>query len=347
MFLQLTDLTLSYPGAPQPSVRQVSLGLRPGEIGVLMGPSGCGKTTLLRALAGLETVTGGHITVAGETVSGPGVHVAPEHRRMGMVFQDYALFPHLDVARNVGFGLAHLAAPERAERVTEVLELVGLTHLHSRYPHGLSGGQQQRVALARALAPRPRLLLLDEPFSNLDVGLREQLAHDVRAILKASGTTALLVTHDQQEAYAVGDVMGVMHEGQLHQWDTGRALYHRPATRFVAGFVGKAVLLPGRAHGDGAQLMVETPLGSALADGTATGECDVLLRVDDLEHDEHSSCTGTIERMVFRGADSLCTVRLESGAAVIVRLPCDQPQDVGDRLGVRIRSDKLLTFARE
>ena len=190
MFLEVRQLDVHYRGRPQPAVRGASFGLRAGEIGVLIGPSGCGKTTLLRAVAGLEPVSAGTIRLGDDAVSQPGRTVAPEQRRIGMVFQDYALFPHLDVGQNVGFGLHGLPRAERAARVAEVLELVGLGGAERRFPHELSGGQQQRVALARALAPKPRLLLLDEPFSNLDVDLRERLAHEVRTILKAAQAPA-------------------------------------------------------------------------------------------------------------------------------------------------------------
>ena len=225
MFLEVAALGVHYTGRPTPAVDGVSFNLAAGEIGVLIGPSGCGKTTLLRAVAGLERVNAGTISLAHELVSSPTTHMAAESRRIGMVFQDFALFPHLDVARNVAFGLSHLGSDARNRRVTDVLQLVGLDHSQHRFPHELSGGQQQRVALARALAPAPRLLLLDEPFSSLDVDLRERLAHEVRGILKAAGATALFVTHDQLEAFAIGDRIGVMHQGRLHQWDD--------ATRFT------------------------------------------------------------------------------------------------------------------
>jgi len=238
MFLELRQLDIQYAGSTSPAVQGVNLSLRAGDIGVLIGPSGCGKTTLLRAVAGLEPVSGGQILLSDRVVSDPGHTEPAERRRIGMVFQDYALFPHMNVGKNVGFGLAHLPKAERQQRVAEVLALVGLEGSDARFPHELSGGQQQRVALARALAPKPDLLLLDEPFSNLDVDLRERLAQEVRNILKAAKATALLVTHDQLEAFAIGDVIGVMNQGQLHQWDDAYNLYHRPATRFVADFIG-------------------------------------------------------------------------------------------------------------
>jgi len=261
MFLALRQLAIQYPGRRTPAVQGVNLGLHAGDIGVLIGPSGCGKTTLLRAVAGLEPISEGQILLSGRTVSAPGHTEAAERRRIGMVFQDYALFPHMDVGRNVGFGLNHLPKAERQQRVTEVLALVGLAGAEHHFPHELSGGQQQRVALARALAPRPDLLLLDEPFSNLDVDLRERLAHEVRTILKAANATALLVTHDQLEAFAIGDVIGVMHEGQLHQWDDAYSLYHRPATRFVADFIGHGVFTHATLREVDGQVVVQTPVG--------------------------------------------------------------------------------------
>jgi len=243
MFVEVSQLRVQYAGSARPAVDDASFGLPAGTIGVLIGPSGCGKTTLLRALAGLEPVAAGQVRIGGEVVGAAGIHTPPENRHVGMVFQDFALFPHLDVGRNVAFGIERLRPRERADRVAQVLDLVGLPGAERRFPHELSGGQQQRVALARALAPQPRLLLLDEPFSNLDVDLRERLAQEVRGILKAAHATALFVTHDQLEAFAIGDVIGVMHEGRLHQWDDAYTLYHRPATRFIHDLRPHAVAL--------------------------------------------------------------------------------------------------------
>ena len=295
MFLEVSHLSIRYPGSTQPSVDDVSFGLKAGDIGVLIGPSGCGKTTLLRSVAGLEKAHAGSIKLGGEIVSSAHTHVPPESRRIGMVFQDYALFPHLSVENNVGFGLQHLSATARRQRVQEVLSLVGLEGMSGRYPHELSGGQQQRVALARALAPEPRLLLLDEPFSNLDVDLRERLAHEIRGILKAANATAIFVTHDQLEAFAIGDWIGVMHQGHLHQWDDAYALYHRPATRFVAEFIGHGVFWPARITQVNQEVIVDTPIGPLqdvaecpLPSAYEGGLCDVLLRADDIVHDDHA-----------------------------------------------------------
>jgi iron(III) transport system ATP-binding protein len=358
MFLELASVSLRYPraAAGRTAVDGVSLGLAAGEIGVLIGPSGCGKTSLLRAVAGLERLQAGRIAIEGEVLSdaAAGVHVAPERRRVGMVFQDYALFPHLPVAENVAFGIAGWPRAEREARVQQMLELVGLAHAARRAPHQLSGGQQQRVALARALAPRPRLLLLDEPFSSLDVDLRERLAQEVRAILKDSGTTALLVTHDQFEAFAVGDRIGVMNRGRLEQWDDAYALYHRPLTRFVAGFIGHGVFTPARIvqceHGQ----CVQTPLGELhevdncpMPDAYPAGECDVLLRADDILHDDASPVKALIERKSFRGSEFLYTLRLPSGERVLAHVPSHHDHHVGEWIGIRPAVDHVVTFSRE
>ena len=353
MFLNVSHLSVQYPGQPQAAVDGVSLGLRAGDIGVLIGPSGCGKTTLLRAVAGLERARSGSITLQGETVSDGLHHMPAEERRIGMVFQDYALFPHLDVGRNVAFGIHRLPRAERDHRVAEVLKLVGLDGMQTRFPHELSGGQQQRVALARALAPNPRLLLLDEPFSNLDVDLRERLAHEVRAILKAAGATALFVTHDQLEAFAIGDVIGVMHEGHLHQWDDAYALYHRPATRFVAEFIGHGVFAPAQIRLVGNEVSVQTPLGALqdvdecpLPSAYEAGLCDVLLRADDIVHDDHAPVKAQIIRKAFRGSEFLYTLRLNSGETLMTHVPSHHNHAVGEWIGIRAQVDHVVTFAR-
>jgi iron(III) transport system ATP-binding protein len=242
--LEIDHISLSYdtPAGLKPIVQDLTLGLPVGHIGCLLGESGCGKTTVLRAIAGFEPVRAGRILLDGTVISSPTEQVAPELRRVGMMFQDYALFPHLSVALNVAFGLRKLARVDRARRVEEMLELVGLAHAANSYPHEISGGQQQRVALARALAPSPDLLLLDEPFSNLDVDTRERLAFEVRDILKTTGHTAILVTHNQAEAFAIADRIGVMSKGRIAQWDTPYNLHHHPADAFVRDFIRREAL---------------------------------------------------------------------------------------------------------
>ncbi len=354
MFLNLSQLVVHYAGRSRPAVDGVSLGLLAGEIGVLIGPSGCGKTTLLRAVAGLERAQAGTILLGQETVSSGKVHVPAEERRIGMVFQDYALFPHLDVGHNVAFGLAHLKPANRQQRVGEVLDLVGLGNVHKRFPHELSGGQQQRVALARALAPRPRLLLLDEPFSNLDVDLRERLAHEVRGILKLAGATALFVTHDQLEAFAIGDRIGVMHEGRLHQWDDAYELYHRPATRFVADFIGHGVFTRAQIEQQEGNVVVHTALGDLsdmlecpLPGAYADGVCDVLLRADDIVHDDAAPVKAQILRKAFRGSEFLYTLQLQTGETVMAHVPSHHDHAIGEWIGIRAEVDHVVTFQRE
>jgi len=353
MFLEVLQLSVTYAGQAKSAVRHVSFGLRAGDIGVLIGPSGCGKTTLLRAVAGLEPASGGEIRLSGKVVSQAGLSLAPESRHVGMVFQDYALFPHLSVGRNVAFGINHLPRAERQRRVAEVLELVGLQGQESRFPHELSGGQQQRVALARALAPKPSLLLLDEPFSNLDVDLRERLAHEVRGILKAAHTTALFVTHDQLEAFAVGDTIGVMNQGELHQWDNAYTLYHRPASRFVAEFIGHGVFTPAVIRDVAGEMVVQTPLGNLtdvaecpLPSAFPNGACDVLLRADDIVHDDNAPVKAQIMRKAFRGAEFLYTLRLATGDTVMALVPSHHDHSLGEWIGIRAEVDHVVTFKR-
>lgn len=350
--LEVVSLTHRYGG--KPVLNGVGFVLAEGEIGCLLGPSGCGKTTVLRLIAGFEAPSSGEIRLAGRTVSRPGEVLPPEQRAIGMVFQDYALFPHLTTAQNVAFGLSHLDRAARQRRVREMLDIVGLTGCDKAYPHELSGGQQQRVALARALAPRPRLLLLDEPFSNLDVNLREKLALEVREILKREGITALMVTHDQHEAFAMADVVGVMHAGLIQQWDPPYRLYHQPANRFVADFVGQGVLLRGEVLNDH-QVRIE--LG--VLDGAIPVECvdqggcvqcrrgchvEVLIRPDDIVHDDASPVVAEVERKVFRGAEFLYTLKLPSGSRVQASVPSHHDHAIGEKIGIRLLVDHVVAF---
>jgi iron(III) transport system ATP-binding protein len=344
--LDVLGLTFAYPGR-DPVCRDLSLSLAEGEIGCLLGPSGCGKTTVLRCIAGLEAIDGGEIVLHGDVASRPGRTVPPEQRRVGVVFQDYALFPHLSVAANIAFGLRGISPAERAARTNDLLSSVGLAASGDRYPHELSGGQKQRVALARAMAPRPQLLLLDEPFSNLDVDLRERLSLEVRAILKAQGITALLVTHDQQEAFAMADMVGVMLDGRIEQWDSAYNLYHRPKSRFVADFVGEGVLIDGRAlDGDG----IETVLGSLkhcpgcdILPGQAVS---LLLRPDDVLHDDDSALKAEVVKKAFRGAEFLYTLRLADGKQVLSLVPSHHNHAIGERIGIKLDVDHVVAFPR-
>ncbi len=328
-------------------VQDLSLSLHRGQIGCLLGESGCGKTTVLRTVAGFEPLTAGRVLLDGVEVSRPGWTLSPARRGVGMVFQDYALFPHLTVGQNVSFGLRGLDRGARGRRVDELLDLVGLAGTEARYPHELSGGQQQRVALARGLAPRPHLLLMDEPFSNLDVTLRERLSLEVREILKAAGATALFVTHNQLEAFAVADQIGVMRNGALLQWDSGYDLYHRPVDPGVARFVGEGVLLPGTVRGEG---RVETGLG--LLGGEGGGgfspgiRVEVLVRPEDVIHDDASPIKAEVVRRCFRGPHLLYGLRLGDGELVQALVPSHCTHSPGERIGIRADVRHLVAFPR-
>ncbi|MBL8259097.1 MAG: ABC transporter ATP-binding protein [Candidatus Competibacteraceae bacterium] len=342
-FLELNEIDIAYP--PRRVIENLSLRMEETGIGCLLGPSGCGKTTLLRAIAGFEPVQRGSIRLEGLELSHSGRTLPPERRRIGMMFQDLALFPHLTLADNIAFGLRAWKAGERQSRVRDLLRLVGLEDYAKRYPHQISGGQQQRVALARALAPRPRLLLLDEPFSSLDVTLREGLAREIRAILLREGIGGLLVSHDQFEAFAFADEIGVLHRGRLLQWDSAYNLYHRPADRFVAGFIGQGVLLAGR-MGEGSRVCTELGDidGVPLADGAPGDPVEVLVRPDDVSHDDASPLTAEVVERAFRGADFLYTLKLPSGARLLCLAPSHHDHAPGERIGIRLEIDHLVMF---
>ena len=351
MYLDVQNTSVRYAKQDQRAVEAATFGLMTGEIGVLLGPSGCGKTTLLRAVAGLERIEGGQIRLANRVVSSATEHCSASQRRVGMVFQDYALFHHMSVAQNVAYGLQALPKSQRFARVREVLDAVDLGDLASAHPHALSGGQQQRVALARALAPKPDVLLLDEPFSNLDVELRQRLASDVRQILKTAGITALMVTHDQQEAFAMADRVGVMAAGRLHQWDSPYAVYHRPASRFVADFVGRGVWLPACLSQTAGQLSVITPFGALTdpkycptPDAFAGGKCELLVRADDVVLDPTSPSRATLVRKEFEGAEFLYTLDAGEGVQLMCLVSSHQTHEIGSSLGFRLDMDHVVIF---
>jgi iron(III) transport system ATP-binding protein len=344
--LELDDVAVAY-GDDQ-VVHDVSLRLEAGHIGCLLGPSGCGKTSLLRAIAGFEPLVRGRISLQGEEVSRSGFMLAPEARRVGMVFQDLALFPHLTVVDNVAFGLRSLPPAARRERADRLLDMVGLADYARQYPHQLSGGQQQRIALARALAPRPQLLLLDEPFSGLDLELREELAGQVRGVIKREGITAMLVTHDQHEAFAMADEIGVMRAGRLHQWGRGSSLYRRPADAFVAKFIGEGVMLSGRVR---SERSVSTELGvieiEVPADQAPGDRVEVLIRPDAVLLDPDSAIQAEVTDRVFRGGFFLYKLRLPSGQRLLHMGPVDVTYPSGTPLRIRIAIDRPLMFPAE
>lgn len=333
-------------------VNGLTFALPAGTIGCLLGASGCGKTTALRLIAGFERPRAGAIRIADQMMAGEGLFVPPERRQIGMVFQDYALFPHLTVWQNIAFGLTGQNRETKRQRARELLERVGLTGHGEKYPHELSGGQQQRVALARALAPNPRLLLLDEPFSNLDVELRERLSLEVRDILKAAGATAILVTHDQHEAFAMADVVGIMHQGRIEQWATPYELYHRPVSRYVAGFIGQGVFLPGEVldrrtvRVELGALTAQVPLECGEHCLACPNHCrlDVLLRPDDVVHDDTSPLKARVAAKTFRGAEFLYTLALPSGARLLSAVPSHHDHAIGEMIGIRLDVDHVVAF---
>jgi iron(III) transport system ATP-binding protein len=339
--LKVDTLAVSYGG--RNVVENLSFELEEGEIACLLGASGCGKTTVLRAIAGFEAISAGRIQLAQCEVGSVQKQVPVQERGIGMVFQDYALFPHLTVAGNVAFGLAR----KDAATVNDLLDLVGLAHVENRYPHELSGGQQQRVALARALAPKPRLLLLDEPFSNLDVELRERLGQEVRAILKACGTTAILVTHDQREAFAMADRVGVMNQGALCQWASPYDLYHEPADRFVANFIGEGVLLPATLTGPNC---IEFELGEMCRikpiDCCLGCPMEVLIRPDDIVHVDSSELKAEVVAKIFRGAHFLYTLALPSGNRILSLVPSHHNHSIGESIGIELECDHVIAFKK-
>lgn len=318
------------------AVWQASLNIAPGQIVVLLGPSGCGKTTLLRLINGLEMPEpdpDASITIGDRIVFGSGTNVPPEKRRVGMVFQDYALFPHMTVAANVAFGLRDLDKSEAMGRAMEALAQVQLSDLAQRYPHELSGGQQQRVALARALAPRPQLLLLDEPFSNLDHALRVALREEMRGLLKRSGVAVLFVTHDREEALSLADAIAVMHQGRIVQIGTPRELYMRPASPFVARFLGEANFLPAQAYGDQAECV----LGRVALDVPTQGRVQLLIRPEALEVYAANDGRIRVEQVLYFGHDQLLLLRLDDGERLLARTDGASALPAGARVHVRPR----------
>lgn len=318
------------------------------DIVCLLGPSGCGKTTLLRSIAGLHTIDQGSIEVENKIISTPQSSLAPEARNIGMMFQDLALFPHLTVFDNVAYGIRKLQKTYIQQQVRHVLDLVEIdTNHHRKYPHELSGGQQQRVALARALAPKPSILLLDEPFSSLDPDLREQLATQVRDILKQEKMTAVLVTHDQHEAFAVADWVGVMEHGKIVQFDTPYNIYHEPVSRFVADFVGLGNLIPATISGSNSIETVFGELNGPIDPIFKKGEVvDLLVRPDDIPHDDTSHVTAIVEGKKFLGAEFLYTLRLPNGHSVLCYAPSHHDHEIGKPLGIGLDLEHLVLFPR-
>lgn len=343
--LELHNVRKQFQNSQTPAVDNLSLQLNEGDILTLLGPSGCGKTTLLRLIAGFEGPDRGTILLNQQMVAQAGKSTPPEKRGVGMVFQDYALFPHLTVADNVSFGLQtgrSKSSPQVKQRVYDVLQLVGLEDFSRRYPYQLSGGQQQRIALARALAPRPDLVLLDEPLSNLDVQVRLRLRQELRRILKAAGTSAVFVTHDQEEALAISDVVGVMNRGHLEQFDRPEVVYLQPRSRFVAEFVTQANFLRAERQGE----MWHTELGNfADVQAIAGDSADLIVRPETLALTPTLQGQGEILDYQFLGREQSYIVKLRSGQCLQAQTLGGPVLPIGSTVAVTLKEEPLLGFA--
>jgi iron(III) transport system ATP-binding protein len=342
--LELRQVSCVY-GTDRPAITGISFAAQEGEIICLLGPSGCGKTTTLRAIAGFEPVTAGEIHLEGRLVSAPGQLVPTEQRRIGMVFQEYALFPHMRVQDNVAFGLRHLSSGERATHVHQMLEMVGLTGLAARFPHELSGGQQQRVALARALVQKPAVLLLDEPFSNLDPDMAGKMREDLHDLLRRTKTTAVLVTHDHDEAFAMADRIAVLNDGRLDQLDTPEEIYHRPSTPFVADFVGQADFIPGTIENGTVQTEIGAfPNQAGYRSGT---QVVVMIRPDDIHIVPVEKSFAHIVARQFRGSENLYAIGLPSGQVVHSSEPSTTVYPVGTPVQLQLNATHTVLFDRD
>ena len=342
--IELSQISLTYPNAAAPALSDLTLAVEEGAALSILGPSGCGKTTVLRAIAGFERPQAGAITSAGRPVCDAANWVVPEERGVGMVFQDYALFPHLTVAENVVFGLQRLEKAAAVHMVAQTLDLVGLSGFEDRYTHELSGGQQQRVALARALAPKPIVLLLDEPFSNLDPDMRGQMREEVEEILRLTGTTAVLVTHDHDEAFAMADRVAVLNHGRLEQVDTPEAIYHTPSTPFVANFVGQADFLLGRV--DNGKIHTEVGIFENVGGHPAGAAVEIMIRPDDVHIVPASPGSARIVGRQFRGSENLYTVILPSGQHLHSSEGSTTVYPIGSSVDLKIMATHIVTFLK-
>lgn len=326
-------------------INNISLCLNASSIAGILGPSGCGKTTLLRCIVGFEKPENGEIIINGTTVSSGKYSLAVEKRQIGMVFQDYALFPHLSVKENILFGLKNRKDKNAIQRLEELVELLSLQEHINKYPHCLSGGQQQRVALARAMAPHPKILLLDEPFANLDIELREQIAYELRGILKQEHISSIMVSHNQLEVFAMADIVGVMDNGSLMQWDTAFNLYHKPINTKIASLIGEGVFIPGQVVSD---KEIYTELGciknSVGHNLKLNSMVSVLIRPDDILHDDDSPMLAKVKNKNFRGAEFFYSLEIKNGLKLLSLAPSHHNHAIGEMIGVRLEINHLVAF---
>ena len=344
--LAANNVCIAYDG--KKIVKAANFELRDGQIISLLGPSGCGKSTLLRAIAGFEPLTEGNISMFDKTLSNQHLQIAPEKRQIGLVFQDLALFPHLSIADNIRFGLQQWSQKDQNNRIKKMLDLVAMTGMENRFPHSLSGGQQQRIALARAIAPKPKLLLMDEPFSGLDAAMREDLVPEVRDILLQEKISAILVTHDQMEAFAIADKVAIMHQGEIQQFDNPFDIYHKPKNRFVADFIGTGKFIP-------ATVLDETNIDCAL--GRLSNEkphqfdvgqtVEVLVRPDDVLHNDDSHIVVEILSKKFRGSHFLYLVKITDDCSLYCFASSHHNHAICEKIGIDLDLDHLVLFPYE
>lgn len=347
--LLVSDLSLEYKGKKGLStLKNITFDLNVEEIGCILGPSGCGKTSLLRAIAGLEDISEGRIIVDGRCISTPTSRVPSNERSIGMVFQDYALFPNLNVEKNIAFSFNNKNQPESQKKIKELLDLIGLSGQNKKFPHELSGGEQQRVALARAIANEPNILLLDEPFSSIDTEIKENLIRDIKNLLDHLSITTLMVTHDQYEAFSLADTIAVMNEGKFHQIGSPYDIYHEPLDRFVADFIGMGTFLPATVNSHG----VETPLGTFPIFkkdiiNLNKNQLEIFVRPDDVVHNDQSNLKAIVKEKHFRGADFLYHLMFKDQYELLCYAPSHHNHAIGESIGIEVHMKHAVLFEKE
>jgi iron(III) transport system ATP-binding protein len=343
MFLKIDSIQCKYDA--EPVVLDFSLSIEHGEQASLLGPSGCGKTTVLRAIAGFQKISHGQISIGSKVISSDGLHIPPEERRVGMVFQDHALFPHMNVEQNISVGMSHIPSKKRAIRANEFLERMGLMPERKKFPHELSGGQAQRVALARALVPSPHLVLMDEPFSSLDSELRERMRIEVAELLRSEGATALMVTHDQNDAFAFGKKLGVMCAGKLEQWASPHDIYYKPQNRFVADFIGSGVFLAGHMKDSRTIVTDHVQLDFLNSENWKAGtKIEVLIRPDDIIYDPGGDQKLEVISKSFQGAQTLYMLLSKNEMPLLALFPSNENFGVGEKVPVRFEVDHVVAY---